>query len=448
MPTTNPRRKRATDNPDHARRTHVPAPADCAIEQRLFALVQPAVFAELAHYRSLGMRNRLLTLPVMVALVLVLIWRRVGGVCTLTRMLAHERLLWVQPTRVSQPARSDRFLEFPAQLFEGVLYRVLDDLPARAAARTRPLPAPLTSLVKHFPTCYALDGTTLEALFRKLHSLQEAPDAPLGGHVLAAVDLVTHLPVKLVFAEDSQTNDKALLPDFLAWLPKGSLTVFDLGFFSFPCFDALAKGERFFVSRLREKTSYTVRQTLVNRPLVRDQIVRLGLYRSNPCHTLVRRIEVYVNGSWRRYVTNVLDPQQLSIVEAVSLYDRRWSIETCFLHIKRLLELSYLWVGGLNGIQLQVWAPFLFYAVLIDLCDDVANELNKPLEAVSVEMVYRGLYFYVQAVSQGYDGSAATYFARQAKDLGILKRKRPPKEMPIVDQIRRALLAAPLTSGP
>jgi hypothetical protein len=49
MPTINPRRKRATTNPDHARRTPVPAPADTAIAERLETLVQPAVFAELAY---------------------------------------------------------------------------------------------------------------------------------------------------------------------------------------------------------------------------------------------------------------------------------------------------------------------------------------------------------------------------------------------------------------
>lgn len=80
-------------NPDHGRRTHVPAPSDTEIEQRLTTLVQPAVFAEIAHYRQLGLRNRILTLPVMVALVLALIWRRIPGVCTLQFMLSRERIL-------------------------------------------------------------------------------------------------------------------------------------------------------------------------------------------------------------------------------------------------------------------------------------------------------------------------------------------------------------------
>jgi DDE family transposase len=448
MSNPNPRRKRATQNPDHARRTHVPAPADHEIEQRLTDLVHPAVFAELAYYRSLGLRNRILNLPLMVALVLTLIWRRVPGVCTLQRMLARERLLWAEPTSVSQPSLSDRFLEFPAELFERILYRVLAQLPERAATRTRPPPALLQAIPKRFTASYALDGSTLEALFRKLQALREAPDAPLGGHIVALVDLFTHLPAKLFWADDSQTNDKALLPQLLAWLGANTLLVFDLGYFAFTFFDDLTTQLCFFVTRLREKTSYRVLRTLVDQPQVRDQIVHLGRYRANPSVHPVRLIEVWVNGAWRRYLTNVLDPQQLSVVEVVALYDYRWSIETSFLLIKRLLDLAYLWVGGLNGIRLQVWATFLFYAILIDLCDDVAELLQLPLDAISVEMVYRGLYFYVQAVSQGYAGSAAAYLAQQAKGLGIIKRHRPAGGPSVTEQIRRALVAPALALGP
>jgi len=180
MSNSNPRRKRATLNPDHTRRTHVPAPADHEIEQRLTELVKPAVLAEMAYYRTLGLRNRILNLPVMVAVVLTLIWRRVPGVCTLTRMLGRERLLWAQPTKVSQPSLSDRFLEFPAELFERILYRVLAQLPERASERTRPHPTLLRAIPTHFAASYALDGSTLEALFRKLQALREAPDAPFG----------------------------------------------------------------------------------------------------------------------------------------------------------------------------------------------------------------------------------------------------------------------------
>ena len=199
---------------------------------------------------------------------------------------------------------------------------MLAQLPARSATRTRAVPARLKRVSARFSACYALDGTTLEALFRKLKALQEVAEAPLAGHLAVVVDLVTHIPAKIWFAENPSTNDKALLPQVLAWLPTHSLLVFDLGYFAFTLFDALSEAGSWFVTRLRRKrTSFTVQQVLWERPLARDRIVKLGKYRSNPSTHHVRLIEVCIDGVWRQYVTNVLDPQQLSVLEAVALYE-------------------------------------------------------------------------------------------------------------------------------
>ena len=56
---------------------------------------------------------------------------------------------------------------------------------------------------------------------------------------------------------------------------------------------------------------------------------------------------------------------------------------------------------GQNGIQVQVWATWILYAVLIDLRDAVAEALGRPADAISVEMVYRGLYHFTQAYHRG-----------------------------------------------
>jgi hypothetical protein len=439
----NPRRKRATKNHDHARRTHVAAPADAEIEGRLTELVLPKVYAAMAYYRQLGLRNRLLNLPTMVALVLAMIWRRVPSAAELVRLLGQEALLWTVPTRVKQPSLAERFLTFPAELFERVLMDVLRELPARLAQRTRPIPVVIRQVAARFSGLYVMDGTTLEALFRKLQSLREQPLAPLAGHLGVICDLRSHVPVKIVFAEDPATNDKALLPDLLPWLPVHSLVVFDLGYFSFPLFDHLTTSERWFVTRLRAKISYEVTGVLHQQAELRDQMVRCGQYRSSPSAHPMRLIEIYVRHEWRRYLTNVLDPQQLTVLEVVELYERRWHIETTFLTIKRLLDLSYLWVGSINGVQLQVWATFLFYAILVDLTDDVADVLQLPLEAISLEMVYRGLYHYDYAVRHGYTGSAVDYFTGpQGEGLGIVKRTRT-RDKPTVIQDIRLFLTAP-----
>ena len=163
----------------------------------------------------------------------------------------------------------------------------------------------------------------------------------------------------------------------------------------------------------------------------------------------MRLIEVELGGAWRSYVTNVLEPQRLSVEEVVGVYGLRWKVETAFLQTKRLLDLAYVWVGSINGVKLQIWTTFLFYGVLLDLVDDVAEELQVRMEEVSVEMVYRGLYYYVQARAQGYGGMAARFLAEEAKLLGIVKRRG--KRQDVEAEVRQALAETtkpPLTNTP
>ncbi len=94
---------------------------DEAIASQLEALLTPAITSQENYYRQLGMRQRILTLPLMVAAVLTLLWRDVAGVTELTRMLAREGGLWCDRLKVSQQALSQRFLTFPASLFEIVI---------------------------------------------------------------------------------------------------------------------------------------------------------------------------------------------------------------------------------------------------------------------------------------------------------------------------------------
>ncbi len=73
---------------------------------------------------------------------------------------------------------------------------------------------------------------------------------------------------------------------------------------------------------------------------------------------------------------------------------------------------------------MQIWATWLLYVVLIDLSDAVAEILNQPFSAISIEMVYRSLYFFTTARQRGETDDVVIYLAAEAKLLGIIKRKR------------------------
>ena len=107
-------------NRDHAKKTQRPMVEDEVIANQLEALLTPAITAQENYYRQLGLRDRILNLPLMVAAVLTLLWRDVAGVTELTRILAREGFLWCNPTQVSQQAVSTRFLTFPSELFEKI----------------------------------------------------------------------------------------------------------------------------------------------------------------------------------------------------------------------------------------------------------------------------------------------------------------------------------------
>ncbi len=51
------------------------APSAEVVEQQLAEVVRPAIYAQIAAYQAMGLRHRILTLPVMVGFVLSLIWR-------------------------------------------------------------------------------------------------------------------------------------------------------------------------------------------------------------------------------------------------------------------------------------------------------------------------------------------------------------------------------------
>lgn len=78
----------------------------------------------------------------------------------------------------------------------------------------------------------------------------------------------------------------------------------------------------------------------------------------------VRLVEIRSGKAWHSYLTSVLDPWILPPYVVADLYRRRWRIEDGFCTVKRLLNLSYLWTGSLNGVQLQIWGTWLFYAIL------------------------------------------------------------------------------------
>ena len=403
----------------------MPSENNEAIEKRLSELLTPAVFGQMRYYRELGMRSRILSLPLMIAAVLTILWRQVPSVHELCRVLAREDLLWCKAVKVSQQALSERFLIFPAVLFERVYKALVPELKARWGQRQRPLPASIEAARQHFANIWAVDGSALEALFRKLDALQEVPAGKLAGKMCLVLDLMRQVPVELWFHEHAAAFDTNFIPQILALVTNQTLLILDRGFYDFQFFaDLMAKGAHF-ISRLKSNAKIEVIRHLTVTNKVRDRLIYLGSGQNDAPILKLRLIEVLVDCRWHRYVTSVLDPMLLPPFVVADLYRRRWRIEDAFNTAKRLLNLAYLWTGSVNGIQLQIWATWLFYAVLVDLGDAVADEMALPFDRISLEMLFRGVYHFITAFNRGLTSDPVAFFAApENQDLGVVKRIR------------------------
>jgi len=424
---------------DRSKRPIVTAP-DPVVAQHLSDLVHPFTLSQVAHFHDLGLRERTLTLPVMVALVLSMIWRQIGSVSTLLHLLNEEGFLWTAPVQVSEQALSQRLRVFPSVLFRDIFLSLVPTLLERAQARKRPLSRELAWAKKQFGYVLAADGSTLDALIRKVGLLKDRPDTPLAGRMTALLDLCARLPRQIWYEEEAAAHDQRHWPQILAAVPSGALLIVDLGYTNFPLFAQLTLAPITFVTRAKTNLVYQLARVLHQTPYARDQVVWIG---AGDTRQQVRLIEVLVGATWHRYLTNALDPVRLPPAYAVAVYGQRWRIEDAFNAVKRLLGLAYFWVGSVNGVELQVWATWLLYAVLIDLTDAVAEVLERPFDALSLEMVYRSLYFFTGAYQRGEATDPVVYLAAKAERFGILKRKRKGKSASRLHDLALTFAAGP-----
>jgi hypothetical protein len=420
---------------DRRRRQPAPPP-DGAIEQRFTALIHPATLNQVAHFHALGLRERTLTLPVMMAFVVSLIWRGLGSVAEAVRLLSDEGLLWSSALRVRQQSVSERLRVLPSEIFERVFEEVLPKLQERWRQRVRRLEPVLGWAGEHFAAVLVADASTLDALVKKLHLLRSSTKTPLAGKICALLDVLSQQPRAIWYESDAAMSEQRFWDRLIEQIAAETLLLVDMGFSNYQRFAELSRKSIWLITRAKRDTAYSVLTVLEASANVRDTIIELGRGKHR-CGEPLRLVEVRWRGIWYRYITNLLDVERLPALHVAALYRERWSIEDAFAIVKRLLGLAYFYSSSSNAIAVQVWTTWLLYAVLVDLGDELADRLHLPLDAVSLEMLYRALYHYTQARYRGQADDPLAYLAEHAQRLGIIKRpkKKKPKRIPLLTRL-------------
>jgi len=374
-------------------------------------------------------RERRLSIEVVVLCMLDFVLMRAPSFLAIVDRLGAGKIAGVPEVVVSPQAFYRRLQKLPHQLFLETLEQASAELdPSKRFARRW-----VAELASFANGVYAVDDTTLDALVRRNYMLKQYPKGSLetlGGRLGCVLDLTTGLFAQLVYDADAAANEKSHVRPILGGLPVGSLVVIDLGYFSFELFDWLTDEGKYFVTRMRAKTSFEVLKVLAEGSRYRDRIIWLGKHRADRAAHPVRYVELFVDGQWLGYVTNVLEPSRLNATQVWSLYAMRWTIEMAFSTIKRSLGMAYLRPTGRNAMLTQIWSTLMVYQLLQSLRLEVATSLGWKEDEISWEMLMRRVGWYAEELSPI---PLNQWLCSQAQKLNLKKRgvrQRRRSELP------------------
>jgi hypothetical protein len=238
---------------------------------------------------------------------------------TIWRRLCLQPLGSFAPVQLSYEAVRKRLLSTGT----AVLEQLFDTLSSALDHLSQPLP-PTLHLAPFATEVVALDESTLDGLRRLTQQQRALPNGDahlLPGQIAGLFDLRRQRWMRLQFRADvlAACNSGILL--LRQGLARGSLIVADLGYFSFPWFDYLTAEGYWWVSRLKAGVSYEIKQVLAyeEHSGFLDAIVWLGTYRADRAAHAVRLLCYTVAGKQYCYLSNVLDPQQLSAQDLAQL---------------------------------------------------------------------------------------------------------------------------------
>lgn len=140
----------------------------------------------------------------------------------------------------------------------------------------------------------------------------------------------------------------------------GTIVVMDRGYEDHRWWRKLTADGVFFVTRLKDSTSYGVVEVLpaLADSILRDEVIVLASEPESDAPMRLRRIEVWVEDKQETlvFVTNHL---QLAASTVTAIYKDRWQIEPFFKAIKQSLRIkSFIGISE-NAVQTQIWTALI-----------------------------------------------------------------------------------------
>ncbi len=244
---------------------------------------------------------------------------------------------------------------------------------------------------------YVMDSTTI-SLFSQIlrgtgrNSNKGKKKGGIKAHTI--IEENTDLPVFVDFTAATVHDHK--LMERLFSLPYGSFITFDMGYTDYLLWKRLTEAGYRFVTRLKSNAKFKIvewlkcpEKNIIADQIIEftyDQVVERPMTEEELSHRPGRRpksgvvmVKERKKGTYRcrrivrltddgkdmvEFVTNVLDPEEMSAEQICETYRRRWTIESLFKRLKQNFPLKYFLGDNVNAIEIQIWVTMIAYLLL------------------------------------------------------------------------------------
>jgi Transposase DDE domain len=246
--------------------------------------------------------------------------------------------------------------------------------------------SPLHALRQRFAEVWIVDGSRLDAVANRLKLLRDVRARVLPGCVTAFYDVWRGLTRHLAFHADAAAAELPRATAALPYVPKGTLLLGDRLYGVGAFFAALSTQGIFGLCRRNGRQSWRWRADLAKTSVAGgtgwDSLIEIKGQPEAPPQTL-RWLR------WRRgresleLLTNVLEPEQLSLIDVLRLYPWRWKVERLFFDLKEVLNLHRFYTSSPNGVAMQVYAAALVHTAFRVAQGHIAQANGLEPEAIS-----------------------------------------------------------------
>jgi hypothetical protein len=245
---------------------------------------------------------------------------------------------------------------------------------------------PLHPLRDRFAEVWVGDGSRLDAVAHRLKALRDVRASVLPGCVTAFYDLYRGITRHLACNPNAAAGELPRATAALAQVPQGTLLVGDRWYGVGAFFAALtARGIAGLCRRNRRQSWRWVRdlsKTSIAGGTAWDRVVEIKGNKALPTQTL-RWLCWRKGGESRELLTNVLEPKQLSVSEALSLYPWRWKVERLFFDLTVVLHLHRFYTTSPNAVAMQVYAAALVHTAFRVAQGHIAQAIGMAPEEIS-----------------------------------------------------------------